>query len=52
MEEEKNTFSLSDALLERILPLESIAFEKQITMQYHIIFHVTTKEVRPSLHST
>ncbi|MCM1157793.1 MAG: HAMP domain-containing histidine kinase [Bacteroidales bacterium] len=33
---EKNRFSLSDALWERILPLESIAFEKGITMQENI----------------
>lgn len=33
---EKNTFSLSDALLERILPLESVAYEKGITMQDNI----------------
>lgn len=33
---EKHTFCLSDALLERILPLESIAYEKGITMQEDI----------------
>lgn len=33
---EKHEFSLSDAMLERILPLESIAFEKEIAMNYDI----------------
>lgn len=33
---EKHNFSISDALLERILPLESIAFEKGIIMEYDI----------------
>lgn len=35
-EVEKNTFSISDALLEEILPFESIAFEKGIAMDYDI----------------
>ena len=38
---EKHEFSLSDAMLERILPLESIAFEKQIDMNYDIEPDVT-----------
>jgi signal transduction histidine kinase len=33
---EKHEFSLSDAMLERILPFESVAFEKKITMNYQI----------------
>lgn len=52
VEEEKNTFSLSDALLERILPLESIAFEKQITMQYHIIPDISFYGVKEQIQQT
>lgn len=33
---EKSTFCISDALLERILPMESIAFEKGISMESDI----------------
>lgn len=33
---EKTTFSLSDAILERVLPLESIAYEKGLTMKEEI----------------
>lgn len=32
----KNDFSLSNAMLERILPIESVAFEKDIHMNYDI----------------
>lgn len=48
-EEEKNTFSLSDALLERILPLESIAYEKEISMQYHITPDISFYGVKAQL---
>ena len=34
---EKNMFSLSDALFERVLPLESVAFEKGILMEESIV---------------
>lgn len=42
----KNTFSMSDAMLERILPLESIAFEKEIIMKYDIQPNVTFHGVK------
>ena len=34
---EKNDFCISDTILERILPLESVAFEKGITMNYDTV---------------
>ncbi len=46
---EKNDFSLSDALLERILPFESVAFEKGITMEEDILPDVTFFGVREQL---
>ena len=46
---EKGTFSLSDALLERILPLESIAFEKGITMEEHITPNISFYGVKEQL---
>ncbi|MCM1179440.1 MAG: HAMP domain-containing histidine kinase [Clostridium sp.] len=46
---EKHEFSLSDAMLERILPLESIAFEKQIDMNYDIEPDVTFFGVKEQL---
>lgn len=46
---EKHTFCLSDALLERILPLESIAYEKGITMQEDITPNLSYWGVREQL---
>lgn len=46
---EKHTFCLSDALLERILPLESIAYEKGITMQENITPNLSYWGVREQL---
>lgn len=46
---EKVNFSLSDALLERILPLESIAFEKGITMEEQITPDITFCGVKEQL---
>lgn len=39
---EKNDFCISDTVLERLLPMESVAFEKGITMNYD--------DVTPNLH--
>lgn len=46
---EKVNFSLSDALLERILPLESIAFEKGIRMDEQIAPDITFCGVKEQL---
>lgn len=46
---EKNTFSLSDALLERILPMESVAFEKGITMEENITPDISFYGVKEQL---
>lgn len=46
---EKVNFSLSDALLERILPLESIAFEKGITIHEQIARDITFCGVKEQL---
>ena len=46
---EKTNFSLSDALLERILPLESIAFEKGITINEQITPDISFYGVKEQL---
>lgn len=46
---EKVNFSLSDALLERILPLESIAFEKGITIHEQIAPDISFYGVKEQL---
>lgn len=46
---EKSSFSLSDALLERILPLESVAFEKGITIQEDIAPDISFYGVKEQL---
>lgn len=46
---EKANFSLSDALLERILPLESIAYEKGITINDQITPNITFYGVKEQL---
>lgn len=46
---EKHTFLLSDALLERILPFESIAFEKGITLQEDILPELSFYGVKEQL---
>ena len=46
---EKNDFSLSDALWERILPFESVAYEKGITMEENILPDVTFWGVKEQL---
>lgn len=46
---EKHTFCLSDALLERILPLESIAYEKGIAIQEDITPNLSYWGVREQL---
>lgn len=46
---EKVNFSLSDALLERILPLESIAYEKGITINEQIVPDITFYGVKEQL---
>lgn len=46
---EKCAFSLSDALLERILPLESVAFEKGITIQENITPDISFYGVKEQL---
>lgn len=46
---EKRNFSLSDALLERILPLESIAYEKGITINEQITPNITFHGVKEQL---
>ncbi|MCM1498527.1 MAG: HAMP domain-containing histidine kinase [Clostridium sp.] len=46
---EKNTFCLSDALLEQILPLESIAFEKGITITENITPNISFFGVKQQL---
>ena len=42
-------FNLSDAFLERILPFESVAFEKQITFNYEITPHITITGIKEQL---
>lgn len=46
---EKVNFSLSDALLERILPLESIAYEKGITINEQITPDITFYGIKEQL---
>ena len=46
---EKSNFCISDALLERILPMESIAFEKGITMENNICPDLTFYGVKEQI---
>lgn len=46
---DKNTFSLSDALLEQVLPMESVAFEKGIMIQEEIAPDISFYGVKEQL---